>query len=114
LPAAGEGGIPTARAVNKNTELCSVFLFIRAKRDRKRTGGNELSRRSADRGVASADKSELAQLLAPPLGNERASDGERVRRNSCHYCIFIKIIYLNLINDHAKTSFLKILKTVFL
>ena len=38
----GVGSIPTARAVNKNTELSSVFLFIRAKRDRKRTSGERV------------------------------------------------------------------------
>ena len=36
------GSIPTSRAVNKNTELSSVFLFIRAKRDRKRTSGERV------------------------------------------------------------------------
>ena len=77
---------PSKRAVNKNTEQSSVFLFIRAKRDRKRTVGSELSRRSADRGVASVGESELAQDSTPTLGNERASDGERLRRNDCRPC----------------------------
>lgn len=59
-----------------------LFLFTPALAEGNRTGGNKLDICQQANIAASADKGELAQPLAPPLDNERASDGERVRRNS--------------------------------
>ena len=80
------GSIPAARAVNKNTELCSVFLFTRAKRDRNRTSGERfLSEVGRPSEKGSDDKSEQVRAfsgrsgqVSPPLA------GGGRGRNSCY------------------------------
>ena len=69
------GSIPTARAVNKNTEQSSVFLFTRAKRDRDRTSDERvLSEVGRPSEKGSDDKSEQVRAfsgrsgqVSPPL-----------------------------------------------
>ncbi len=68
------GSIPPTRSRKTKTRaLCPCFCFAKVEPG-NRTVGNELSRRSADRGVASVGESELAQDSTPTLGNERASE----------------------------------------
>ena len=66
------GSIPPTRSHKTKTRaLCPCFCFAKVEPG-NRTVGNELSRRSADRGVASVGESELAQELDANPGQRKS------------------------------------------